>query len=86
MSCRQASRRFDPLPGVVALVARHGAARVGVAYALDADAVRRYLDGASQRATRWWFELHLEAVTRELNGGPVLRLVTGPSMPPGEVT
>ena len=86
MSPRPASRRFDPLPELLALIERYGAARVGAAYGQDADSVRRYVDGASQRTTRWWFELHLESVTRELDARPVLRLVSGTSTPRGEGT
>jgi hypothetical protein len=65
-----AARRFEPDPDVVALVEKHGASRVGLAYALDADAMRRYLAGVSQRTTRWWIEINRDAVERELRQGP----------------
>lgn len=60
--------RFRPDPRVLALVQRYGAPRVGLMFGLDADVIRRYGDGASQRTTQWWIESHLETVERDLAG------------------
>lgn len=85
MSSNHAARRFEPDPRIVRLVEQYGAARVGLMYGMNGDAVRRYLDGASQRSTRWWFEMNLETVARDLGAArPVLVAVPRPSTPPGE--
>ena len=72
-------RRYEPDSRVAALVERYGAPRVALFFALDADTLRRYLDGASRRATRWWIETHAETVARDLaaEARPALRLVQG---------
>jgi hypothetical protein len=75
---------------VVALVARYGAVRVGAAYALDGDGLRRYVDGASIRTSRWWIELHVDTISRDLAAEDtrrgVLALVRDPSTSPGRYT
>ena len=78
-------RRFAPDATVAALVAEHGASKVGLAYGLDADVLRRYLDGASQRTTRFWIELHRDRVAAELSARPVRLLRPGlsPAAPMG---
>jgi hypothetical protein len=86
MSKTPGGRRFAPDPSVLALVERYGAPRVGIAYGLDGDAIRRYQAGASQRATRWWIECNATAVERDLAAEDVGRTrdQSRPSMAPGE--
>jgi hypothetical protein len=81
-------RRFVPDSRVATLIERYGATRVAKLLAIDADSLRRYAEGVSQRATRWWIECHLEPVARELGDEDARRaklvLVGPPSSPPGE--
>ena len=80
MSTSQRFRgRYVPDPRVVALVERFGAVRVGTMFGLDVDVMRRYLDGSSQRTTRWWIETHAERVERDMLAAPVLALVRRPT-------
>ncbi len=81
-----AGRRFEPDPRVLAMVERYGATRVGLMYGLDGDAMRRYAAGVSQRATRWWIELHTETVAHDLvvEQRAALTIVRPRSAPPEE--
>ena len=87
-SSRPARARFTPDPRVGALIERHGAPRVGLMFGLDADAMRRYEDGASQRTTRWWIETHLDSVVRDFAAESPERanlvLLRSATSPPGE--
>lgn len=57
--------QYEPDPRIVYLVEHHGASKVGTAFALDGDSIRRYIAGVSKRTNRWWLEAHVHVVWRE---------------------
>jgi hypothetical protein len=60
------NRKFEPDPRILSIIQRFGLRETARMYALDPESLRRYAGGTCQRTTRWWFELNVEVVERDL--------------------